>query len=80
MATIKDLFKWYLENQSGLVKQYDGKVLVIKDHQVVGSFDNEESAYFDSAGKYEPGTFMIQRCTEGPDAYTQHFSSRVIFA
>jgi hypothetical protein len=80
MATIKDLFKWYLENQGGLVKQYDGKVLVIKDNQVVGSFDNEESAYFDSISKYKPGTFIIQKCTPGEEAYTQTFHSRVSFA
>jgi hypothetical protein len=80
MATIKDLFKWYLENQSGLVKRYDGRVLVIKDNQVVGLFDNEESAYFDSMSKYKPGAFIIQKCTPGEEAYTQTFHSRVSFA
>jgi hypothetical protein len=80
MKTVKDLFKWYLKNQSKLLKQYNGKVLVIRDNQVVGAFDSEESAYFDSIDKYEPGTFMIQKCTPGEDAYTQRFSSRVVFA
>jgi hypothetical protein len=67
-------------NQKELVKKYEGKVLVIKDNQIVGSFNNEEDAYFDSISKYELGSFMIQKCTKGSEAYTQHFSSRVIFA
>jgi hypothetical protein len=74
------LFKWYLDNQTRLVKQYNEKVLVIKDENVVGVFDNEEDAYFDSVNKYELGTFIIQKCTPGKEAYTQHFHSRVIFA
>jgi hypothetical protein len=76
---LKDLFKWYLDNQDELVKKYNGKVLVIKDNQVVGSFNNEEDAYFDSTSKYELGTFIIQKCTPGEEAYTQKFRSRVAF-
>jgi hypothetical protein len=77
---IKELFKWYIENQDKLVSLYDGKVLVIKGNNVVGSFDSEESAYFDSISKYKPGTFIIQKCTPGEEAYTQTFHSMVSFA
>ena len=80
METVRDLFEWYLKNQDELVRQYDGKVLVIKDNRVAGFFDDEESAYFDSRSKYEPGTFIIQKCTPGEEAYTQTFHSRVSFA
>jgi hypothetical protein len=76
---VKEEFHWYLSNQNELVKKYNGKVLVIKDNQVVGTFSNDEEAYFDSVSKYELGTFMIQKCTEGVEAYTQQFSSRVVF-
>jgi hypothetical protein len=74
-------FQWYLENQNKLLKKYNGRVVVIKGEQVVGDYDNYEEALLDSVNvkKYELGTFLIQECTEGEDAYTQTFHSRVIF-
>ena len=73
-------FKYYIDNQTELLKKYKGRVVVIKGEQVVGDYDNYEDALFDSAEKFELGTFLIQECTEGEDAYTQTFHSRVIFS
>ena len=73
-------FEYYLDNQEKLLKKYDGRVLVIVGEQVVGDFDNYEDALFDSIKKYELGTFLLQECTEGEDAYTETFYSPVIFA
>ncbi len=72
-------FKYYLANQSELVKEYLGKFLVIKGESVVGAFGSEIEAYNDSAKKYELGTFLIQECLPGKDNYTQIFHSRVLF-
>ena len=80
MANLQSFFDYYLQNQHDLVQKYNGKYLVIKDNDVVGVYDNEADAYFDSEEKYGLGNFIIQLCTEGNDAYTQTFSSRVIFA
>lgn len=80
MATLQEMFQFYLDNQNELVKQYDGKYLVIKDNAVVGVYNTEAEAYFESEEKYGLGNFLIQLCTEGNEAYTQTFSSRVIFA
>lgn len=80
MATLQEMFQFYLDNQNELVKQYDGKYLVIKDNAVVGAYNTESEAYFESEEKYGLGNFLIQLCTEGNGAYTQTFSSRVIFA
>ncbi|MDE7090631.1 MAG: hypothetical protein K2O53_02790 [Bacteroidales bacterium] len=73
-------FKYYLAHQSDLVKQYDGKFLVIIGEEVVGSYDSHEEALWASQRQYELGTFLIQECTEGEGAYTQTFHSRVAFA
>ena len=73
-------FKYYIDNQTELLKKYNGRIVVIKEEQVVGDYDNYEDALFDSAKKFELGTFLIQECTEGEDAYTQTFHSRVIFS
>lgn len=78
-ALLKSEFEWYLSNQDELVKKYNGKYLVIKDCNVVGVYDDKESAYFDSEEKYGLGEFIIQLCTPGNEAYTQSFTSRVSF-
>jgi len=73
-------FKYYLDNQDELVKKYNGRVLVIIGDHVVDDFDSYDDALFDSVKKYELGTFLLQECTEGEEAYTETFHSRVIFA
>lgn len=73
-------FKYYLDHQDELVKQYNGKTLVIVQDKVVGVYDNEEQAYFESMKKYKLGTFLIQLCSPGKKDYTQTFHSRVVFS
>ncbi|MBO4327973.1 MAG: hypothetical protein J5831_01020 [Bacteroidales bacterium] len=80
MNLLENEFKFYLDNQASILAEYGGKFVVIVGDEVVGAFDTMAEAYYDSAKKYEPGTFLIQHCTEGEDAYTQSFTSRVIFA
>ena len=77
---LRKLFEYYLRNQQSLVKQYNGKYLVIKDDAVVADFDNEQEALFYAKNHFEPGTFIVQRCTPGEEDYTQAYTSRVIFA
>jgi hypothetical protein len=77
---LKKEFEYYLANQEELVKKYNGKHLVIKDEQVIGAYDDQAEAYDTASAKYEAGTFLIQLCTPGNEAYTQTFHSRVTFA
>jgi hypothetical protein len=72
-------FKYYLDNQNELLKEYDGRFLVIIDENVVGDYESLEQAYTTSRERYEYGTFLIQLCTEGDEAYTRRFHSRVSF-
>jgi hypothetical protein len=72
-------FKYYLDNQDELVKKYDGRTLVIIDNEIVGDYDNFKEAYTDSLSKFEPGTFLIQKCSPGDKDYTFTFHSRVAF-
>lgn len=73
--SLHESFSYYLAHQSELVPIYKDKVLVIVGKQVVGAYDNEADAYFAALKKYEPGSFLIQLCTEGESAYTQVFHS-----
>jgi len=74
-------FKYYLDHQDKLLKKYNNRFVVITGEKVVGDYDSFEQALLQSIEKkYELGTFLIQECTAGEDAYTQTFHSRVIFA
>lgn len=78
MNSIEKNFAWYLKNQDALVKEYEGKYLVINDEQVAGAFDHELEAYEYGSSKFEAGTFLIQPCLPGSESYTQTFYSRAI--
>jgi hypothetical protein len=80
MATaLKKEFDWYLANQAELIKKYNGKFLLIVGENVVGSFDSTVDAYNKGMAEYEPGKFLIQRCSSGNADYTATFHSRVSF-
>lgn len=73
-------FKYYLDHQSELVEKYNGKFLVIKGEEVIGVYDNEATAFFETEKLYKAGTFLIQLCEAGNSSYTQTYHSRVTFA
>ncbi len=73
-------FQYYLDNQKEIVEKYNGKHIVIKNKQVQGAYDSFEIALSEATKKFELGTFIIQLCTPGEEAYTQTYHSRVIFA
>jgi len=79
MNMLKEEFDFYIKNQAGLVKDYDGKYIVIKDQKVQGAYDTQTEAYEKATAQFELGTFLIQLVTPGTEAYTQTFHSRVTF-
>ena len=73
-------FKYYLDHQNELLEKYNNRFIVIMGEDIVGDYDSFEQALSQSIEKkYELGTFLIQECTAGEEAYTQTFHSRVIF-
>lgn len=77
---IQTLFQYYLDHQDELVKQYNGKYLIITADGVMGAFDSMREGYDTALDTYGKGNFMLQLCTEGDSAYSQHFfTSRVAF-
>ncbi len=77
--TLEKEFRFYIENQDEMVKQYDGKVIVIKEGLVLGAYDDELTAVTETKKTHELGTFLVQRVSPGDAAYTQTFHSRVAF-
>ena len=70
-------FQYYLEHQAELVEKYNGRYLVIKDEAVVGNYATLNNALQYARQKYELGTFLIQKCSEGDKDYTAKYHSRV---
>ena len=70
-------FHYYLEHQDELVKEYNGKFIVIKGHKVLGAFASALEAVENTTKQHELGTFLVQKCEPGNASYTQTFHSRV---
>ena len=68
-------FEFFIKNQVGLVKKYSGKVLVLRGSAVDSVHNTPLEAYLAASEKFEEGTFMIQPCLPGPDAYTVSISA-----
>lgn len=75
---IKDLFQYYLRNQDQLLKEYNGKYLVITKDGVAGSYDSEVDGYYAAKEQFGLGNFIIQLCTPGDEAYSQQFFSPIV--
>ena len=80
MAELEKEFNYYLEHQDELVKQYNGKFIVIKDCSVIGAYDSEMEAVTKTTEEHKLGTFLVQKCEPGIESYTQTYHSRVAFS
>lgn len=72
-------FNYYLSNQNELVKQYNGKFIVIKNQKVIGAYSSEVEAIETTSREHELGTFLVQKCEPGTESYSQTYHSRVAF-
>lgn len=70
-----DELQYFISNQNELVGKYPGKVLVIMGNQVIGVYSSALEAYTSAKEKFEIGSFMIQPCEPGPNAYTVTIAS-----
>ena len=71
-------FAWYLKNQDNLLKDYNGKVLAIKNEEIIGVFEDYGKAYFQISKEHKLGTFLLQKCSPGKDDYTRTFKARIL--
>ena len=66
---------YFVAHQDELVAKHRGKILVICGEKVVGVYQSPLAAYDGAQKQYPVGTFMIQPCEPGPEAYTVTISS-----
>jgi hypothetical protein len=72
-------FDFYLAHQDELVKQYNGKFVVIKNQAVIDVYDDQPTAISETSKRHELGTFLVQKVERGTSSHTQTFHSRVAF-
>jgi hypothetical protein len=77
---LKREFDFYLAHQAELVKDHNGKYVVIKDQKVVGVYDDQASALSETVKNHDLGSFLVQKVEPGEQSHTQVFHSRVAFA
>lgn len=73
-----DMLEWYIQNQAELIDKYAGQHLVINAEGVVAAFDSAVEAYQYAMEHLEPGSFILQRCSQGTDDYTARFYSPLV--
>ena len=61
---------FFISHQEELVAQHRGKYLALKGNQVLGAYPTVLEAYLMTQKDHELGSFMIQPCEPGPEAYT----------
>ncbi len=71
-------FKYFLDHQEELVEKYRGRVVVIVGDEVIGDYVDEAQAVQETQKTHELGTFLVQKCEPGEEAYTQVFHSRIL--
>lgn len=62
--------KFFITHQKEFVEKYNGKALVLRGDELVGVYESPLEAYTEAQKQFPLGTFMIQPCAPGPEAYT----------
>lgn len=70
-------FEYYLENQLEMIEKFDGRVIVLKDNQVIGDYATVPEAVYTTRKEHLMGTFLVQRVSEGTKDYTVKLGSGV---
>lgn len=78
-ALIKE-YEYYMTHHDELVEKYLGRIVVIKDGELLGAYSSEADAVEGTLAEHELGTFLVRQVKKDEDGTTQLFHSRVDFA
>ena len=62
--------EYFIANQDELVQRFRGTVLVLRGKEVVGAFPSAMEAYLAAEKQFPAGSYMLQPCEPGSEAYT----------
>lgn len=66
---------FFIAHQDELVAKHDGQILVIRGERVEGAYPSALAAFVEAQKRFAAGTYMLQPCRPGPEAYTVTISS-----
>jgi len=75
--SLEEEFQYYIDHQTELAEKYNGKIVVIKSHEVLGTYNDIDEAIAETGKEHELGTFLVQRCSPDPSSVTLTYHSRV---
>jgi hypothetical protein len=70
-------FEYFRENRTALYEKYGHRYLAIKNKSVLGDFDTFDDAVKTTLKAEQPGTFIVQECTDSNKNYTHMFQNNV---
>ncbi len=68
---------YYLNHKKAFLDSCEGRVVVIKEGEILGVYDTKEEALKESVKAHALGTFLIQEVSEENGDDIQRFHSRV---
>ena len=76
----KSQLEMYIERQEQLLKDFEGKVIAVKDGQCLGAFESKIDSDRGMVAKgYKEGEYVIVQCTPGDSGYTSYFANWFVF-
>jgi hypothetical protein len=72
-SDLKAEWDYYRAHQDEMVALYNGKYIVMLGNQVRGAFETSGEAYQFGVAHFEPGKFLLQKCSPGTKDYTVRF-------
>jgi hypothetical protein len=73
-------YDYFKNNLNDLYKQYGHRFLAIKNQQVIGVYNDFDTAYAKTRETEKAGTFIIQECVDDPAKLVLSFQANVAVA
>ncbi len=68
-------FNYFIEHYDEWFEKYGHSFLVIRNHEILGVYDDLKSAIDITSQSYPLGTFIVQECNGDESGYTNYISS-----
>lgn len=71
-AALEAEYEYYLAHKDELLRQYEGRLVVIKGEEVLGVYDDDMEAIEATTKTHRLGTFMVHRVSAQEDVLMIH--------
>ena len=80
MLDLNDLYKWFDENRSDIIKGHEGKHVLLRNKTIISYFPDDDKAleYAQKSG-FTMGDFLIQECISKDEESMYYHNETVSF-